>query len=162
MSKMFLKGTDNKTYVVETPLAPVRGIDYWTEADQESIVQQVLTVMGMHILGTVDANNNIILTGELADGTYTIKYEDADGEQTTIGTLEHTSAPLPSYTNLATPDKDWLDGQRYNSSYALTTYTGGATTNYIDVSGMKSHIAIKGLNMKDSNSRIYTYPSPGD
>lgn len=73
---------------------PVKGVDYWTSADQESIVQQVITALGTPVFGTVDANNNIILTGKLADGKYTIKYEDAEGEQTNIGTLS-----MVSYTN---------------------------------------------------------------
>lgn len=141
----------------------VKGVDYWTAADQESIVQEVITALGTPVFGTVDINNNIILTGELADGTYTIKYEDAEGEQTTIGTLEHTSAPLPSYTNLANPaDSNWTLDKRYNSSNTLTTFTGGVITNYIDVSGMKNYVAVKGINMKGDNGRIYTYPNPAD
>lgn len=72
-------GKDGKT--------PVKGTDYWTEADQESIVQQVITALGTPVFGRVDAENNIILSGALADGTYTIKYEDADGNMTEIGTI---------------------------------------------------------------------------
>ena len=66
---------------------PVKGTDYWTPADQEAIVQQVITALGTPVFGRVDADNNIILTGELADGTYTLKYEDADGNVTEIGTV---------------------------------------------------------------------------
>ncbi len=79
---------------------PVKGIDYWTEADQEAIVQQVIAALGTPVFGRVDENNNIILTGDLADGTYTIKYEDSEGEQTVIGTLNHAVVPEPTYTNL--------------------------------------------------------------
>ena len=39
------------------------------------------------VYGDVDADNNIIIHGDLADGTYTLKYEYADGTKTTIGTL---------------------------------------------------------------------------
>lgn len=67
---------------------PVKGTDYWTEADQESIVQQVITALGTPVFGTVDADNNIILTGNLADGIYTLKYENAEGNQTDIGTVK--------------------------------------------------------------------------
>lgn len=87
MDRLFLLGTDRKTYVVNPPIAPVRGVDYWTESDQEAIIQQVITALGTPVFGRVDADNNIILTGELAEGTYTIKYEDADGEVTDIGTV---------------------------------------------------------------------------
>lgn len=66
---------------------PVKGTDYWTETDQESIVQQVITALGTPVFGRVDADNNIILTGELADGTYTLKYEDGDGKLTVVGTI---------------------------------------------------------------------------
>lgn len=55
--------------------------------DQEAIVQQVITALGTPVFGTVDEENNIILTGELAAGTYTLKYENADGTTTVIGTL---------------------------------------------------------------------------
>ena len=48
MSKMFLKGTDGRTYVVDPPLNPVRGKDYWTPADQEAIVQQVIASLPVY------------------------------------------------------------------------------------------------------------------
>lgn len=46
---------------------------------------------GYPVVGYVDADNNIILTGDLAEGTYTFKYENADGTQTDIGTAEVSS-----------------------------------------------------------------------
>ena len=115
-------GKDGKT--------PVRGTDYWTEADQEDIVQQVIAALGTPVFGRVDADNNIILTGELADGTYTLKYEDADGNVTEIGTLEQGA----TYTNLADPSSpDWLTNKRLNSSGDITDATPSLTTNYIPV-----------------------------
>lgn len=66
---------------------PIKGVDYFTETDKEEIVQQVITALGTPVFGTVDANNNIILTGELADGMYTIKYEDAEGNVVEVGTI---------------------------------------------------------------------------
>ena len=90
---------------------PERGTDYWTDADQESIVQQVIFALQTPVFGTVDEENNIILTGELPDGTYTLKYEYADGDVVTIGTLVHGS-----YTNLADPSSaEWLKDKRLNS-----------------------------------------------
>lgn len=73
---------------------PQKGVDYWTDADQESIVQQVITALGTPVFGRVDAENNIILTGELADGTYTVKYESADGERVDVGTVNLASGPV--------------------------------------------------------------------
>lgn len=58
-----------------------------TETDQEAIVQQVVVAMGMPVVGTVDVNNNIILTGQLRDGTYRIMYEYADGTLIDVGTI---------------------------------------------------------------------------
>lgn len=59
-----------------------------TETDKEDLVQQVITALGTPVFGRVDEANNIVLTGELADGTYMLKYEDAEGNQTEIGTIE--------------------------------------------------------------------------
>ena len=70
---------------------PEKGVDYWTPADQEAIVQQVIVALGTPVFGRVDTNNNIILTGELADGTYTFKYEDEEGNTHPLGT--YTKAP---------------------------------------------------------------------
>lgn len=165
MNKLYLLGTDRKTYVVDsgalTP--PVKGVDYWTPADQESIVQQVITALGTPVFGRVDADNNIILTGELADGTYTLKYEDAEGNVAEIGTINLVAEPEPAYTNLANPDDtNWVLGKRYNSSNVLTDAAGCVISNYIDVSGCTSHIAIKGIDMKGSNGRIYSYSAVAD
>ena len=72
-------GKDGKT--------PVKGTDYWTVADQEETVQQVIAALGTPVFGRVDADKNIILTGELADGIYTLKYEDAAGNKIVVGTV---------------------------------------------------------------------------
>lgn len=68
-------------------IVPIRGVDYWTEEDQEDMVQQVIAALGTPVFGTVDSNNNIILSGNLVDSNYTVKYEGVDGEITTIGEL---------------------------------------------------------------------------
>lgn len=101
---------------------PVKGVDYWTEADQESIVQQVITALGTPVFGSVDEHNNIILTGELAAGTYTIKYEDADGNVTTIGTL--TAEGEPTYTNVLTTAIN-ADGTAYVGDNGEDGYNTG-------------------------------------
>ena len=75
---------------------------------QEEIVQQVIAALGTPVFGTVDEDNNIILSGELASGTYTLKYEDADGNLTEIGTLKKGS----SYTNMI-PLSINSDGSEY-------------------------------------------------
>lgn len=123
---------------------PVKGVDYWTPADQESIVQDVIRALGTPVFGRVADNGDIVLTGELVDGTYTIKYEDADGEQTVIGTLNHTVVPEPTYTNVlplaiaadGTPyngGKGWKLNTRLNSSGAESGDSGYEVTGFIPV-----------------------------
>lgn len=53
------------------------------------------------VIGTLDESNNILLSGNLADGTYTLKYENANGTYTEIGTLEvgEIEEPEPEKTN---------------------------------------------------------------
>jgi hypothetical protein len=105
-------GADGKT--------PVKGTDYWTTEDREAVIEDVIAALGGTVFGTVDANNNIILTGELVKGTYTFKYEDADGNVTEIGTLEH-DPNAPKYTNQIPISTD-KDGSIYNGTgYKLST-----------------------------------------
>ena len=108
------KGADGYT--------PVKGVDYFTPADQEAIVQQVIAALGTPVFGTVDANNNIILSGDLTDGFYSVKYEDADGNVIAIGDLGVSSAP--AYTNLLSAaigqDGAVLNGVGYVDGYRLT------------------------------------------
>ena len=39
------------------------------------------------VIGNIDSDNNIIITGELGDGTYTVKYEMTNGSTINIGDL---------------------------------------------------------------------------
>lgn len=80
------KGADGKT--------PVKGTDYWTANEQEAIIQQVIAALGTPLFGRVDANNTITLNGNLADGTYTLKYEDGDGNTVSIGTIVIGGVPV--------------------------------------------------------------------
>lgn len=118
---------------------PKKGVDYFTPADIESIVQQVIAAMGTPVFGTVDENNNIILTGELADGTYTVKYEDADGNLVDVGTIEQGGVSYTNQLPLAiasdkTPyngGQGWKTGYRLNSSGAETALDGMEVTGFI-------------------------------
>lgn len=107
-----------------TGRTPVKGVDFWTDADQESIIQEVIAALGTPVFGRVDAENNIILTGALADGTYTLKYEDAEGNVTEIGTLVH-DADAPTYVNqiAISTDKDGsvFNGTGYRSATRLNS-----------------------------------------
>lgn len=81
--------------IVGTLHAPVRGVDYWTEADQEAIVQQVITALGTPVFGRVDLDKRITLSTEhLVGGTYYLGYNDDDGKWVQIGKLIN-SADIP-------------------------------------------------------------------
>lgn len=147
-------GKDGKT--------PVKGTDYWTPADQESIVQQVIAALGTPVFGRVDADNNIILTGNLESATYTVKYENEDGTLTDIGTISFEAV---AYTNLADQaSADWLVNKRINSSGVLTDAAGVDITNFIPVTD-SSVLHIKGLDIVSPLSsganygRVYYYDS---
>ena len=113
------------------------------------------------VVGYVDSDNNIIVSGTLAEGTYTVKYEMEDGTLVDIGTL--STVPAPTYTNLADPSSsDWLTDTRisYSSSSGATkAYTGMTTTNFFQVS-KGDIIRIKGMELiSNSNAVIAFYDS---
>jgi hypothetical protein len=126
---------------------PVKGVHYWTEADQEEIVQQVITALGTPVFGRVDADKNIILTGDLTDGTYTYWYEDAAGNQVVIGTHTVGGASRPIGVNLiplsintdGTPfvgdngEVGYRVGYRLNSTGGTTAKANISHTGYMPV-----------------------------
>lgn len=87
---------------------PVRGVDYWTEVDQEAIIQQVIAALGTPVFGTIDENKHITLSGHLANGTYTLAFEDTDGFTSEICTIKKGN----SYTNMI-PLSVNSDGSEY-------------------------------------------------
>lgn len=56
-------------------------------ATQEWVNSAITAALGGSIVGRVDENNNIILTGDLENGLYSLKYEDTNGNTTNIGTI---------------------------------------------------------------------------
>ena len=71
-----------------------------TEADKAEIVAAVIEAFGGHpVFGYVDANNHIIVSGDLADGSYSVKYEMEGGWAVDIGTLVLDSNVYYSITN---------------------------------------------------------------
>lgn len=110
---------------------PVKGVDYWTEADQESIVQQVIAALGTPVFGTVDLDKKITLSTEhLADGTYKIGYEDKDGNWVLIGTLN--AEGKPTYTNILplaiNSDGTLFVGANGEQGYKTNTRLGSSGT----------------------------------
>lgn len=75
--------------VLKLPQGP-RGDSYiLTDADKSEITRLVIESLGGNpIFGYVDANNNIVVSGHLGDGRYSVKYEMEDGSLLPIGDLE--------------------------------------------------------------------------
>lgn len=109
-------GTNGKDYVL-------------TEADKDDIASRTAILLRENgVIGVVDENNNIIVSGNLADGTYTLKYENEDGTYTEVGTLEIGAVPEPETviniistsidTDLQTVynGKGWKEGKRWSAS----------------------------------------------
>lgn len=65
-----------------------------TEADREAILNEVMQALSTPVYGRVDEENNIIITAQLADGMYTLKYENADGTKVDIGIIELGSSDV--------------------------------------------------------------------
>ena len=106
------KGADGKT--------PVKGTDYFTEAEKSEIIQEIIGSIKVeypeaHIIyGDVGDGNVITLNGEVADGTYTLKYEDSNGKVYEIGTLIVDKNAV-TYTNQISVSTD-TDGSIYNGT----------------------------------------------
>ena len=156
------KGEDGKT--------PVKGTDYWTEADKTEIITATQTVCvaknqgasnvgkilvvgtdgnltltdmpeggaSGDVIGTLDESNNILLTGNLADGTYTLKYENVNGTYTEIGNLVVSSiANHAIVTNLENCTSSGSTSISANGSATVTVIanSGYALPDSITVSG---------------------------
>lgn len=78
------------------------------------------------VTGVLDDSNNILLTGNLADGTYTLKYENADGTYTEIGSLVvgAVEPEVPAYTNLFDPSTASIN-TRWSVSSAVSSAKAG-------------------------------------
>lgn len=99
------------------------------------------------VTGVLDEANNILLSGNLADGTYTLKYENADGTYTEIGTLEVGEIEKPK-TNFA---GTLTVGRLSNSAEGnLSTDTqSGRVTDFIAIT-KGDLISVSGYNLSSS------------
>lgn len=128
-----INGTNGKT--------PVKGTDYFTQTDIDEIVERVIEYFGgMPIVGMVDENNNIIITSDLADGTYVFKYELTDGTCIDIGSLVVSGLVQYSITaNLTECTADSGNATVINSNGTVTlryvAKDGFTLDNTITVSG---------------------------
>lgn len=125
VGKILVVGTDGNLVLIDMP-------EGGTNAD---------------VTGVFDGNNNILLSGNIAVGTYTLMFENADGTYTGSGTLEvRENVPEPAFTNLADPTSaDWQEGYRLSiSSGSTSALAGHTTTNYIPFTSGDT-VRVKGL-----------------
>ena len=122
-------GEDGLVYLFVDGAAQGNGLDIKAE------------VVSGDVIGYVDGDNNIILTGALADGTYVLKYEDTEGNLTEIGSIE---VGCSAYTNkiplsinsdgsLYNGGQGWKADARINSSGEEVAQVGLACTGFIPV-----------------------------
>lgn len=65
----------------------IAAVEKTVESSKAEIIQEVLTELGAGVIGYVDGNNNIVVKGSLAYGTYSVRYEMEDGSIAEIGDL---------------------------------------------------------------------------
>lgn len=69
-------------------ITPVKGKDYFTEADKREIVIMLAeSLSGKSVIGYVDSSNNIVVQGNLPYGSYSVRYEMENGSTVEIGNL---------------------------------------------------------------------------
>lgn len=123
-------------------------------ASTSEIVQLVIESLGGNpVFGIVDENNNIIVSGNLPDGTYSVKYEMEDGKTVNIGNLVLDTNVYYSVTNNLTncvssnSAKQAIAGQSYsatitaNSGYELKSVSVTMGGSAVSVSGGAINIA---------------------
>lgn len=94
-----------------------------TEGDKAEMVARVIESLGGNpVFGYVDEDNSIIVSGDLADGTYSVKYEMENGNKVDIGNLTLDSNVYYSVTNHLTncTSSNTEDRAAAGSSYSAT------------------------------------------
>lgn len=135
-----------------------------TEADRAGIVAEVIASLGGNpLFGYVDKDNRIIVSGNLPDGTYAVKYELEDGSTVEIGQLVLTEAEPEAYTNRIPLSVDvngnpFNGGQGYKTGARLSMSSGGESTaegyectGFIPVTKTDT-IRIKGIDVTEENA----------
>jgi len=111
---------------------PVKGTDYFTESDKAEIVARVVAqIKDGGVIGYVDSNNNIVLSGNLSDGTYSIKYEIEDGSTLDVGNLvigEVEEEIINQIRNSVNADGTPYGTNGYKSDTRIDSSTGNEAT----------------------------------
>ncbi|MBQ8232439.1 MAG: hypothetical protein IJZ34_11020 [Lachnospiraceae bacterium] len=116
------KSTDGLIYIFINGKAVGNGVEVTGEIIEGDVV------------GTLDENNNILLSGNLANGTYTLKYENEDGTYTEVGTIE-IGEIVAEPTNLFVVGGDGyiLNGRCSSTGANRADSNGLIVSNYIDI-----------------------------
>lgn len=132
---------------------PKKGVDYFTAADIDELCAAVIEQLhGEPIFGTVDGENNIILSGSLGYGTYTFAYELDDGSVMQIGTISLQEAA--KYTNLFDPDTATLNQRWSNSSSSYVSGVGYVVSDFIPITPDSNSIIRFSGGAWEDNARI--------
>lgn len=111
------------------------------------------------VVGYVDSENNIVLSGKLADGTYNLKYEMEDGSKIYVGQIDLSDKP--DYTNqiplsINSDGTPFNGGQGWKTGYRISKSSGSESamadyecTGFIPVAN-NSKIRIKGIGLPTS------------
>lgn len=131
INKALAQAKESGEFKGEKGDTPAKGVDYFTEADKAEMVQMVIESLGGNpVFGYVDENNNIVVQGDLADGTYSVKYAMADGTAVDIGKLKIGSVAenlLPLSINADGTDfvgTHANGGDGYEYGYRVSRLTG--------------------------------------
>ena len=101
---------------------------------EEEFAEKLAFLMGYSVFGCVDENNDVILSGNLADGTYTLKYEMADGTYSEIGNLvvgEIVAEPVNLF--VIGGDGYIINGRCSSTGADRSDSNGYIVSNYIEV-----------------------------
>ena len=121
--------SDGKIYIFKNGTPTGSGVEAGSDGD---------------VVGYIDSDNNIVLTGTLPEDIYSVKYEMEDGSLVDIGEL----SLVGGITNYADPtSSDWMTGYRLSTSSGNgSALEGHILTNYIPAK-MGDVVRVKGLDM---------------
>jgi hypothetical protein len=118
------------------------------------------------VFGYVDENNTIVLNGNLADGTYSVKYEMEDGSTIDIGDLSLGEEPVEIVNQIPLStdtdgsiynDVGYMTNMRINSSGNAVSYDGVSVTGFIPVKNGDT-VYLKGVMIEGSGmSKCHIY-----
>lgn len=133
---------------------PQKYIDYFTEADKVEMVTAVMEAIGCPVFGLVDENNNIVLSGTLPDGTYSVKYEMENGSTINIGNMVLDTNVYYSVTNTltnCTTNNSATKAVQGGSYSATITANSGYTLKSVSATMGGQAVAVSGGNINIAN-----------